>query len=74
MAQVLDLIFVFLGNPSNIDLSSWMAFLMTSITFVFLGGLGLRLTRVGKREILRLSFVFVPILVLPIDVVLIFLD
>ena len=50
MAQVFDLIFVFVffGNLSSIDSNGWMVFLTISMTFVFFKILGLRLTYVNR--------------------------
>ncbi len=74
IAQVLGLIFVFIffGNLSGIDLSGWMASSMTSMTFVFLGGLGLRLTCISRRRIVGLSLVSIPMLL--INLIFVFLD
>lgn len=63
----------FFGNFSGIDPRSKMAPLRASMIFVFLGCLGLRLTRISKRGVLGLSFVFIPIPVLLTCFVLFFL-
>lgn len=75
IAQVFGLIFVlvFLGNFSSIDPSSWMALSMASIPFVFLGSLGLRLTRVSRQEVMGLSLVFVSVSFLSISFIFFFL-
>ena len=49
-----------------------MAFLIISMTFVFLRDLGLKLI-ISKKGIIRLSFVFIPILVLLIGFVFLIL-
>lgn len=72
MVQVLGLIFIFLGNLSTIDSSSWRASLMTAMTL--LRGLGLKLICSGKRGILKPCFVFVFILMLLISLVFVFFD
>lgn len=61
MAQVLVFVFVFLGNLAGIEPCNWMALSMASMTFVFLEGPGLRLTRVIKRGVMGLSLILIPI-------------
>lgn len=66
MAQVFGFIsvLVFLSNFSSMGPNGLMAFLTAFKTCVFLGSLGLKLTRVSKREVVGLNYVLVPILVL----------
>ncbi len=71
VVQVLSIIFVFLCYLGGIDPSSWMASPTTIL--VFFGDLGLRL--ISRRGIVRLGLIFWSlILVLPIGVILIFID
>ena len=57
-------VFVFFANLNSIDLSSWMALLATSMTLVFLRRMGWRLIYISKQKFVKLSFIFVPMLVL----------
>lgn len=74
MAQVLCFVFIFPCYLGGIDSSSWMISPMTA--FVFLEGLLLRL--MSRRRIVRLHFIFILVgslfTILPISLVLIFLD
>ena len=74
MAQVLGLVLVLFCYLSCIDFSSWMTS-PTSMTLVFLGGLGLRLIS-GKRQMgLSLFFILGSLIaVLSIGVVFVFFD
>ena len=74
MAQVLGLVFVLFYYLSCIDPSGWITS-PTSMTLVFLGSLGFRL--ISRRQWMGLSLFFILgslIAVLPIGVVLVFLD
>ena len=53
MAQILGFIFIFgfYGNLSSIDPSNYMAHLTTSIIFVFLRGLDLKLIILANKEL-----------------------
>ena len=66
MAQVFGVVLYFLGNVSSIDPSSWIIPLAAFMIFVFLESLYLRLIRVSKGRVVRLSliivFVSIPIL------------
>lgn len=70
MTQILGLIFPLLTNLSIIDSSGWMVSLTAAMTFF--RGLDLRLICVSKREIVELSFVFVPIPIFSIGLALSF--
>ncbi len=74
MAQILNLVLIFLCYLGDIDPSGWIIF--STATLVFFGGLGLKL--ISERGIMGLSFIFVLvgslIAMLPISVILVFLD
>ena len=74
VAQVFGFVFFFLNNLNSINASGQIALLVTSITFIVLRDLVLRLTHINKQEVMGLSFVFVfvPILVLLIGFVFLF--
>lgn len=72
MTQVfIGLIFIFFSNLNYIDFSYYIAFLIVFLlVFIFLEGLGIKLTSISKREILsRLILIFI----IPIGFILIFL-
>ena len=63
ITQILSFIFVFIffDNLNSINFNGWMAILITSIRFIFLENLGLRLIRISKRKIVRFSLVFISV-------------
>ena len=75
MAEVFGFVLVFLGNLSGIDFRTWIASLAAFMTFIFFGGLGLRLTCINRQKVVGFSLVFVfnPILILLTDFVFFFL-
>lgn len=64
IAQVFSLAFVFFSNLTGINLSSQIVSLTTFIIFICLRNLGLRLICISKRRIIKLSFVYILIVVL----------
>ena len=78
MAQVLGLVLIFLYNLGGINPNSWVISLLSFfLTFLGVGGLGLRLIS-RRRWIVRLSFFFVPVkslvMLLPIGIIFFFFD
>ncbi len=66
VTQVLDFILIIFCNFGDVNPSSWIATLIVSlIVLVFLGDLGLRLTYISKRRIIRLSLIAILILLIP---------
>lgn len=71
VTQVLGL--VFFSHFYSINSSNWMTLMTFLVAFVFLRGLDLdlKLACINRRGIVRLSFIFIPML--PIGFVLVFL-
>lgn len=73
MVQVFSLIFIFVffRDLSGIDLSSYIAFSIAIMTFVFSGDQSLKLIYVSKTKIVGLSFIY--ILMLLVGLIFVFL-
>ena len=77
IAQVLGFVFILLCYLGDIDLNGWMAFSLFFLALFGARSLSLRLIS-RKKRVIELSFFFIPvsslIVLLPIDIVLVFLD
>lgn len=60
-AQVLGLIFVLFCNFGDIDTSSLVSLITSLVMFILLRSLGLKLTYISKRGVVRLSLVSISI-------------